>query len=195
MSSSQIERYDLVYSIYSDRKTVFRLPDIALMVGETDAISLNKKLNYLVKKGRLLNPRKGIYAKPGYSREEFACRIYRPSYISLEYVLQKAGVVFQYSSQISSVSYLNRTIENNEIAYSFYKIKGNILVDTLGIIRNDNHVNIATPERALTDLFYLNGETYIDNIKSLNKELIFKILPIYHSNTLNNRIFKLFKND
>jgi len=74
----------LILSIYKEVKTVFRLRDIALMLGERDFESLNKKLNYYVRTGKLLNPRKGIYAKPDYSSEELACILYTPSYISLE---------------------------------------------------------------------------------------------------------------
>ena len=43
--------------------------------------------------------------------EELACTLYTPSYISLEYVLQKAGVVFQYDERITAVSYLRRSID------------------------------------------------------------------------------------
>ncbi|MBO7368474.1 MAG: hypothetical protein J6U24_07770, partial [Paludibacteraceae bacterium] len=72
---------------------------------------LSKSLNYYVKNGLLLNPRKGIYAKKNYNKEELACSVFRPSYISLEYVLGRAGVTYQYSEEITSVSYLSRTIE------------------------------------------------------------------------------------
>ena len=55
--------------------------------------SLNKKLNYYVLMGKLLNPRRGIYTKPDYNPEELACVVYTPSYISLEYVMQKSGLM------------------------------------------------------------------------------------------------------
>jgi len=63
-----------------------------------------------VRAGKFLNPRKGIYAKSGFSKEELACILYTPAYISLEYVLQKAGVVFQYDPALTAVSYLSRII-------------------------------------------------------------------------------------
>ena len=66
---------------------------------------------YYAKKGVLLNPRKGVYAKPKYNEQEMACTLLSPSYISLEYVLARAGVTFQYSSEITCISYQNRTIE------------------------------------------------------------------------------------
>ncbi|MEG1573442.1 MAG: hypothetical protein RR328_07845, partial [Bacteroidales bacterium] len=138
-------------------------------------------------------PRKGIYAKSNYNPEELACSLYTPSYISLEYVLQKAGVVFQYDERITTVSYLSRSIEIEGQTYAYRKIKGEILVITDGIIRNSN-INIATPERAFLDLIYLNKEYYFDNLNPLDKELINKLLPIYNSKTLTARVKKLLQN-
>ncbi|MCA1758934.1 MAG: hypothetical protein LC658_04110 [Bacteroidales bacterium] len=165
-----------------------------MLTGETNFQSLNKKLNYHVKTGKLQNPRKGIYTKPNYNREEMACTVFTPSYISLEYVLQKAGVLFQYDSRITAICNLSRTIEIENQTYIFRKIKSGLLITTTGILQKENQVNIATAERALLDLVYLNSESYFDNLNPLNKEAVFKLLPIYQSQTMNERIIKLFKN-
>lgn len=191
MFSSQKENSELVLAIYKDVRTIFRLNDIAMLTGETNSQSLSKKLNYHVRTGKLQNPRKGVYAKPAYNMEELACTIYTPSYISLEYVLQKAGIVFQFDSRISVVSYLSRSIEVEDRTYVFRKIKGEILVNTTGIIRQNNQVNIATAERAFLDLLYLNSEFYFDNLNPLNKDLVYKILPMYQSKTLFIRVNKI----
>jgi len=195
MLSSLILKKDIVLSIYSESRTVFRLKDIAILVGEESFQSLNKKLNYYVRTRKLENPRKGIYAKPGYNVEELACTIFTPSYISLEYVLQKAGIVFQYDSRITSVSYLSRTIEVETRQLVFRKIKGSVLVNTFGIIRHANHINIASPERAFLDLLYLEKDYYFDNLNPLNKDLIRKLLPVYQSKRLSQTVTKLLKND
>ncbi len=195
MFGSRNDKVDLVFAIYQDIRTVFRLNDIALLTGETSFQSLNQKLNYHVRTGKLLNPRKGIYAKSGYNREELACTIYTPSYISLEYVLQRAGVVFQYDSRISVVSYLSRGIEVDDQKYQFRKIKGELLVNTIGIIRSDNQINIATPERAFLDILYLTADYYFDNLNPLKKELVYKLLPLYQSKVLTKRVNKLLPND
>lgn len=191
MFSSRENSSDVVLSIYQDIRTIFRLSDIAMLTGETIFQSLNKKLNYSVHSGKLQNPRKGIYAKPAYNLEELACTIYTPSYVSLEYVLQKAGVVFQFDSCISVVSYLSRSIEVKNQTYIYRKIKGEILVNTAGIIRQNNQVNIATPERAFLDVLYLNSDYYFDNLNPLNKDLVYKLLPIYQSKALTRRVNKL----
>lgn len=186
---------DIVLTIYQHNRTVLRLIDIALLVGESNFQSLNKKLNYYVRTGKLENPRKGIYAKPGFSKEELACSLFTPSYISLEYVLQKAGVIFQYDSRITMVSYLSRTVEISGQVYHFRKLRGEILINTPGIIRQANHINISSPERAFLDLLYLDPDFYFDNPGSLNKETINKLLPMFQSKSLTKRVTRLLSHD
>jgi hypothetical protein len=195
MIGSQNIKYNIIFSIFNDVRTVFRLRDIALLVGENDFESLNKKLNYYVRTSKLLNPRKGVYAKPNYSSEELASILYTPSYISLEYVLQKTGILFQFDSRITCISYLSRTIEIEEKSFVYRKIKGEIISNTRGISRQSNHVNIATGERAFLDLLYLNKNYYFDNLNPLNKEKVFDLLPYYKSKVLTDRVKKLFSDD
>ncbi len=195
MIGSQNKKNDIILAIFKDNRTIFRLIDIAMLAGESNFQSLNKKMNYAVRTGKLQNPRKGIYAKPGYNPEELACSIYLPSYISLEYVLQKSGIVFQYDPRITVVSYLSRNIKVENRAYAFRKIKSSVLIDTTGIIRQDNHINIASAERAFLDLLYLEKNYYFDNLNPLNKELIYKLLLLYKSKALSLRVTKLLNND
>lgn len=186
---------DLIYALYNDGRTVFRLKDVAMLIGETNFNSLNMKLNYYVRTGRLHNPRKGLYCKPNYNPQELACRIFTPVYISMEYVLQKAGVVFQYDSRFTLLSYLSREIEIENQIFSFRKIKTNLLLSPQGIEQYGNITTIAIPERAFLDMLYLNGAMYFDNLNPLNKDLVEQILPIYNSKTLNKRVQKIFKDN
>ena len=194
MYSSRTTNQDIVFAVYKDKRTVFRLNDVALLVGESNFQSLNKKLNYYVHTGKLKNPRRGIYTKLEYNPEELACNIYTPSYISLEYVLQKSGIIFQYDSGITAVSYLSRSIEVTGKNFLFRKIKGEVLVNTAGINRHENHVNIASAERAFLDLMYLNTEFYCDNLNPLNRQIAYKILSIYKSKSLSERVKKVLRN-
>jgi hypothetical protein len=192
MYSPQNTERDLLFSVYTDSRTVFRLNDIAMLLGEISFVSLNKRLNYHVQKGKLLNPRKGIYAKTGYNMLELAGLLYTPSYISLGYVLQKSGITFQFDSQITAVSYQTRTIEVDGVSLSYQKIKNEILVDTTGITTDDNGVCMATPERAVLDTLYLNSHYYFDSLNSIDIDLINRLLPIYQSKILAKRVSKLF---
>ena len=190
MFSSQ--KTDVLFTIYNNNRTVYTFSNIALLTGESNAAKLSNKLNYYVHSGKLLNPRKGIYAKNNYNPEELACLLYTPSYISLEYVLQKAGVIFQYDEKITAVSYLSRTVEIDKNVYQYRKIKNEILIDMSGIIRSNN-LNIASPERAFLDVMYLNASYYFDNFNSLNKNVIYELLPVYNSKILTERINNIFK--
>jgi predicted transcriptional regulator of viral defense system len=190
MYSSQ-NKIDILFEIYKDSRTVFRINDIALLIDSNDRF-LYQKLNKFVKKGKLLNIRKGIYAKEGYKPEELACLLYTPTYISLAYVLQRSGIIFQYDSAITNISYLNREIIVNEQSIQYRQIKREILLNTSGII-NKNNTNIATPERAFLDTLYLNGFFYFDNIKQLNINKIYELLPIYNSASLTREAEKILK--
>ncbi|MBC8315902.1 MAG: hypothetical protein H8E51_10400 [Bacteroidetes bacterium] len=184
---------NVVLTLYKNTRTVFRLIDVAMLVEETRLQTLSKKLNYYVSKGQLRNPRKGIYTKPEFNPEELACRIYTPCYISLDYVLQKAGIIFQFDTQITAISYLSRTIEVENQSYRYRKIKGNLLSNTMGIRRLANHINIALTERAFLDMLYLEPDYYFDNFNPLDKTLLNELLPIYQSKALTQRVTKLLQ--
>lgn len=191
MTGSHTE--NILLAIYQDNRSVFLLKDVAMLTGHADRLALGKKLNYYVKTGKLLNPRKGIYARPGYTPEELACRVYTPSYISVEYVLQRAGVIFQFDDSVTSMSYLSRRIQVDEQAYVYHKIKDPTLTNLQGIIRKPNGINIATPERALLDKLYLNPQAYIDNLNIIDKEKAMALLDIYNNMALEKNIKKRLK--
>jgi len=185
---------DFILSLYKADQTVFGLSDISLLLNDSNFIRLKQKINYYVHTKAINNLRRGVYTKNDYNKEELACKIYVPAYISLEYVLNKAGIIFQYNEQITVVSYLSRNIELDKHKLIFRKIKSQILLNTSGIIRSQKGINIATPERAFLDILYLNKDFYVDNGSLLNKEMIQKLLPVYNSKQLNKRVNKIMKN-
>lgn len=177
--------------LYEVPQTVFSTAGVALLLGEDRSGVVSKRLNHYVRDGRLLNPRRGFYAKKGYNPEELACMIFTPSYLSLEYVLQKAGVVFQYDSRPTAVSYLSRDIEVDGREYSYRKIKGEILANGRGI-ENCGNVNMATAERAFLDVMYLNAEYYFDNLRGLDYKKVVELLPIYGNKRMEERVRMMF---
>ena len=183
---------NIMLGLSESPRTAFNTKSIALLLNEKRDDALTKKLNYYVQKALLLNPRKGIYAKKNYNLEELAGLVFVPSYISLEYVLQKSGVIFQYDSAITSVSYLSREIEMLGQTFRYRQIKGEILYNLEGIEQRDN-INIATTERAVLDMMYLNSECYFDNLNVVNKKRIMQLLPIYQSKRLTGRVKEMFK--
>jgi hypothetical protein len=194
MFGSRLNNNSFLYAVMQDKRTVFRQKDIALLTGQDNSLQLNNKLNYYVRTNKLHCPRKGIYTKENYNIEELACAIYAPSYISLEYVLQKAGVIFQYDSQITIASYLSRTIEIEGTVFHFRKLKGEILTSIAGIEQN-GFVNMASPERAFLDLLYLNKAYFFDNIRPLKKKKIVELLEIYQSKSLTTKVKRISNDD
>lgn len=185
------EKADFILEVFRDRRTVFTFNELGLLLGETDSNRLKQKVNYFVRRQRLLNIRKGIYAKKDYNPEELACKINTPSYLSLEYVLLKAGAVFQYSGTLTVVSYLSRNLEVNGHSIQFRRIRESILADTSGIERLAEGINIAEPERAFLDLLYLDQEFHLDHPHVLKRKRILEILPVYGSQTLNRKLDRL----
>lgn len=182
-----------ILSIYSSKNTVFTFKDIALIWEETDANLVKRRIYRYVKSGKLYPIRRGIYAKDkNYNKLELATKIYTPSYVSLETVLQKEGIVFQYYEAIFIVSYLSREIFCDNQKYIFRKIKNDVLVNNLGIEIKENYF-MATKERAFLDALYLYKDYHFDNLKPLNWDLCFEIAPIYKNKKLI-QLVKSYKN-
>lgn len=186
MNSSQ----SVYHLIMSSKQTVFRLQEIVLLTQSADTISLIKKLNYQVKKGRLQNPRKGIYTKLDFKPEELACQIVSPCYLSFETILQKAGIVFQFDSRFHLASYLSREIQIDSYIFQFKKLKKEILLNPMGIIQN-GIIAEASPERAFLDLLYLNKTYYVDQFEKLNRDRLLELSGIYQSIRLTKQIQEL----
>lgn len=177
--------------ILSSPRSVFNVQTLRMLSECEDSQKLTKSLNYYVKAGKIRNPRRGIYTKATYDEREMACSLFRPAYVSLEYVLQRAGVVFQYDDAITCVSYLNRIVEIDDKTYQFRIINPELWIGMEGIELQEN-ILIATPERAFLDMVYLSaGNCYFDNLHSLNKSKIKKLLPLYKSKVLIDRVTEL----
>lgn len=185
--SSQINP---LQAILNSPRTVFTVQSLTMLTGMSGD-RLTKSMHYYASDGKILNPRRGIYTKQQYDMQEMACSLFRPSYISLEYVLQRAGVVFQWDDSISCISYLSRTIEVDGHLYQYRKINPELWIGMEGIEQRDN-IAIATPERAFLDTMYLSaGNCYFDNLRPLSIKRIRELLPIYRSAILNERVAKM----
>jgi len=186
-----------ILDIYRSKYTVFTAKDISLIWKETSLSIIKSRINYYVKKKKLYHLRRGIYAKDkNYNKLELATKIYTPSYLSLETVLQKEGIVFQYYKSIFVVSYLSREISCDSRIYIYKKIKYDILTNPLGIKKEDNYF-IATKERAFLDALYFYKDYHFDNLRAIDWDLCLQIIPIYENQNLVKRFnsyYRLFKN-
>lgn len=180
-------------AILRSSKTVFSTKDIALLWNEPSTATTRVRLNYYVKKGDLYRIRKGLYAKDrNYNMLELATRIFTPSYVSFETVLAKEGLIFQYYDKLFVASYLAREITIDQQTYAYRKIKTAVLINTTGV-ENVNETSIATKERAFLDILYVNADYQFDNLRSLNWEKVFEILPIYRNQRMGKKVTSIYR--
>ncbi|OGG12705.1 hypothetical protein A2875_01650 [Candidatus Gottesmanbacteria bacterium RIFCSPHIGHO2_01_FULL_46_14] len=173
-------------------QTVFTLNELELLFPQIPAPLLRKRAHYFVKTNKLLRPRAGIYTKIEFDWLELGNKIYYPSYISFQTVLQKAGMIFQPYETIYVASYLSRSLSISGQIFHYRKLKNDILLNHEGIVREKNY-SIASKERAFLDtiLFYKNY--HIDNLNPLNWELVNQMVKIYSNKTLEKRVHEYYK--
>ena len=177
-----------ISAILKSKKTVFTFKDISILWGLTDRRSAVAGINYYVSTGDLYRIRRGIYAKDkDYDKVELASRIYTPAYVSFETVLARAGMIFQYYSQIFVASYLTRELIIDGQTYVYRKIKDTVLTDAAGVLNQDGTA-IATKERALLDTIYINADYHFDNIGALDWDKVFDILPLYNNKRMAKKV-------
>ncbi len=190
MCSNIMEKNDIL-NILRSKNSVFSFKDVLLASQDKNPALLIRRLNYYIKQGELYSIRRGFYAKDkNYDKFELAAKIYTPSYISFETVLTRAGVVFQYYSQVFVASYLTREIKADSQVYSYKKLKDPVLTNNAGVEYNENY-SIATCERAFLDVLYLHKNYHFDNLKPLNMDKVLAILPIYNNKRMEKEVKKL----
>lgn len=156
-----------IQKLYTTVQTVFDIKDLQWLFWEQNYNNLKSKISYYVKKWYLFRIRKGIFVKEDFNILELACKIYTPSYISFETVLQSSNVIFQYDETIYVASYLSRNIQilykNKRIDIQYRKLKPDILFNQDGLIKKW-YYTIASTERAIDDMRYLQPNFYFDNL-------------------------------
>ncbi|MBU4370001.1 hypothetical protein KKG58_04580 [Patescibacteria group bacterium] len=183
--------YDLG-KIYKSPQTVFTTKDIVLLWGVTQLKLVWARINDYTKTKKLYRIKRGIYSKDkNYNKLELATKIYTPAYVSLETVLAKEGIIFQYYETIFVVSYLTRKVETDKQKIQIRKIKNEILLNSSGIIQKENY-SIATKERAFLDALYLYKNYYFDNLDVLDKKKVFELAKIYQNKQLIKKVKTYF---
>jgi hypothetical protein len=154
--------------IFNTSESVFDLKDLAFLLWENNYNNLKSRMAYYVKKWYLKRIRRWIFVKKNFDKFELACKIYTPSYISFETVLQKEWVIYQYDETIYLASYLSRNITikdwEKEIKICYRKLKDDILYNPIWVEKREFY-NIADLKRAVSDMKYLKPDFYFDNLK------------------------------
>jgi len=187
-----MDKKNFTLELYKAKSTVFTTREISLLLNDPNRELLKSKINYYVKKGVLRQVRRGIYVKPEYDKFELVTKIYVPSYISLETVLQEEGVIFQHYEKIFVVSYLSRFIVVDGYSLVFKKVKNEFLINSSGLIMKENYA-IATKERAFLDSLYLYHEYHFDNLDVLDKKKVIELAVIYQNKQLLKKVKKILE--
>jgi len=188
---------NILLNLYKRPETVFTLNDVIMLFPSLSYKRIQNSLYYYTKIGKLLSPYHGIYAKSKYQEYELVNKLYSPSYLSFETVLEPAGVVFQHYKTIYAASYITRTIQLGDICIQYRRMKKTMLTCIDGIERKEGYF-IATIERAFLDAVYVYKNYHFDNLGVINWEKIMRMLPLYKNASFENRIksyYKLYRED
>lgn len=183
---------DLILTLYSKPHTVFTLKEASLFFPEIAYENLRSRMRYFVNVGKLKRLRQGVYAKNEFHPLEAANKLYRPSYVSLETVLAKEGVVFQYYETIFLASYLTRAVKLYDINIQYRRIKGDILTNPLGVEEKEGYF-IATLERAFLDAVFIYKDYHFDNLAAIDWGKVAELKEIYGSKAFEKRLRQYHK--
>ena len=187
-----MKRVSIFTDIYKLSQKVFTLTELSLKYPDIKYVNLKRRINNLVKTGKLANPSRGIYVKDEYNLAELACKIYTPSYVSLETVLAKSGIIFQKYNSIFVISHVNRGLLVGTSKIIYKRLRSEILLNNLGIIKNGEYFE-ATAERAFTDAVYLYRDYHFDNLSGLDWNIVLELVLIYKSKAMERRINSYYK--
>ncbi len=175
----------------------------------------SSQLSSWVSKGLLIKLKNGIYLivdrKNEISNEYIASRIYQPSYISLEWILARIGLIPEMVYNVTSItSRTSRNYKNSLGGFIYKHVKKEFFFDYYKIKKDGQVFFVASPEKALLDFLYLNSNKIKtrgdveelrfneDVLKKMNKtkiKKINKIMSVSGSKYSTDRVLKLiFKN-
>jgi predicted transcriptional regulator of viral defense system len=140
----------------------FETKELRLILGDNFTSTTLVNLKNWINKGYLTMLRRGLYVisetKNKIDSMAFATKIYSPSYISMEAALGFYGIIPEAVFTVTSVT--TRKTKNFETplgTFSYQKIKKEAFGGFETKKENNISFNLALPEKALVDFFYLNS--------------------------------------
>ena len=166
-----------------EKRTIFSTNILGYYLDIDNYDTLKKRIYRLTKGNKLTRLKRGLFyiTLKDYSKYECANFLYPPSYVSFETVLQLSGFIFQPYTSIFSAAIRNKKYFVDNTKYIYRKIDKEILVNIKGIEKRKNYF-IATPERAVLDMIYVNENFYFDNLRNLDFEKAKYLSSIYKDN-------------
>lgn len=144
-----------------DQRGVFSISDISNMMPMGSALAVNRTLNRLVKEGVLIKIQRGIYVTPQFDMGVLSRRIAPKSYVSMDTVLARNGLIGTVSKYSFSVVDIRRgrTIQTPRGPIRFYAIQSDLQFG----FEYQNAVAFADSEKAFLDIlyFYTKGQRFV----------------------------------
>lgn len=157
-----------------------------LLTGDVDAVHIRRQLGRWVKAGKVYQLRRGLYAlAPPYQKVKphpflVANQLVRPSYVSLLSALGYYSLIPEYVPVITSVTTDRpKGFETPLGRYKFQRVKKERFTSFgLADFGNGQEAFLATPEKALLDLVYLQpGGDEISYLRSLRLQNLEQLNP------------------
>lgn len=140
---------------------LFETRELRLILGSDFTATTLVNLKNWMKKGYLVMLRRGLYAISETTKNIdamlFATKIYSPSYVSLEMALGFYGIIPEAVFTVTSVTTRKTKKFKTPVGdFSYQKIKRGAFGGFETKKQNGISFNLALPEKALVDFFYLN---------------------------------------
>ncbi len=152
------------------------------------------------KKDYLIRLKKGLYCLKAQPPSEYlvANRLYRPSYISLEFALSHFGIIPEAVYTVTSVTTkATRQFKTLGLVFTYQKIKTEAFRGYRPEKINGQTILIAEPEKALVDyLYFIDREKREPNeridFKKISKKKILEYAKLFKRKSLNKLIKKIY---
>jgi predicted transcriptional regulator of viral defense system len=168
-----------------------------LLAGDVNPRYIRIQLARWTKGKRIYQLRRGLYAiAPPFQKNKphpflVANRLQRASYVSMQTALAFYGLIPEtVNITVSVTTGRPERLETPVGIFEFHHIKTDLLYGYQMIDLGGQHALVATPEKALLDLVYLQtgGETLsyihelrLQNLEQLNSKLLNKQAEVFHS--------------
>ncbi|EKD99979.1 MAG: hypothetical protein ACD_22C00118G0002 [uncultured bacterium] len=139
---------------------VFSRIDVVKSFSKEPENQINTQLYRMKRRGDLIGIKRGYYAYPDAKIDEFvlANKLYVPSYVSLESVLNISGVTPDITSSVTSVTTItSRGFKTPLGSFSYGKISKNLFFGYTRVLdpQSGLYYDIASAEKALLDFVYI----------------------------------------
>jgi len=160
-----------------DKLPFFNKKGVAMVLGKSDK-NLDKTVQRFLDRKYLIPIKKGLYVSSNYLKnikdktayvEFLANKICYPSYISLEYVLAKNGIIPEIIHSITNITLKSTRVLSGELVYFVYSNIGeSLFFGYKTVVKGRYKIRIASTAKALFDYLYL--KRHLGNLKYELKE-------------------------